>query len=87
MNNPEIQSRTRLWAPNPMAIPAIPAPASNGARSRPSRSATSIRAIVQISADAVLPISPEIASARVSRRGSRLSVVSIGGGRIPIRWN
>ena len=31
VKNPEIKSLTKLWAPNPKARPAIPAPVSKGA--------------------------------------------------------
>ncbi len=42
MKKPEITSRTRFWAPKPMARPAIPALASSGAISTPtSRKTTS----------------------------------------------
>ena len=52
MKMPERKSLTSVWAPKPMAMPAMPAPAMSGPRLMPSSPRTIIAAIVQMTVDA-----------------------------------
>ena len=49
MKMPDRKSLTRLWAPKPMATPAMPAPAMSGPRFTPSSPRIIVTAIVQMS--------------------------------------
>ena len=70
MNSPDTQSLTRFWAPNPRAMPAMPAPAMSGARLMPSSPSTSSAAITQITTVTVDATTVEIEAPRARLRGS-----------------
>src|SRR5690606_33117795 len=70
-NSPEMTSLTRVCAPNPMARPAMPAPASSGPTSSPSSARTMMPATPQTTYLATEPTR----SATVRTRCRRLSVV------------
>ena len=76
MNMPERKSRTRDCAPNPSAIPAMPAPAIRGARLIPSVSSTDSTAIDQITMVMRLRTTAPIVSARWVRRACDIGPVS-----------
>ncbi len=68
---PEMTSLTNVWAPNPIASPAMPAPARSARMSNPTRARTVIPAIVQI----VYRANEPSRSATVRTRWRRLSSV------------
>ena len=68
MKRPDRKSFTRLWAPKPMASPAIPAPANSGARSTPSSPSTMNSAMASTTPRTTLAATSPTVSARCVAR-------------------
>jgi hypothetical protein len=70
MKNPARKSRTIVWAPKPIAMPAIPAPARSGARLMPTSPRINSAAMIHTTMVAVLAKTLVIVSVRAVARAS-----------------